>query len=102
MPMERIGIGAIRVGVQNEPERNEDVYRISGEDFGDMAGRNEIWNWIVDKIEDPERFVVNEEEVVYYVYTKQPDAAIELALSLNYFSSWKTNNFTLKLLGGCS
>jgi hypothetical protein len=77
--MEHIVLGEIGITVQNEVKRNEDVYMISGNYFAN----DEIANLITNNIEDPERFVLNQEGSSLNVYTKQPDAAIQLAIFLN-------------------
>jgi hypothetical protein len=77
--MEHIVLGEIGITVQNEVKPNEDVYMISGNNFAN----DEIANLITNNIEDPERFVLNQEGSSLNVYTKQPDAAIQLAIFLN-------------------
>lgn len=81
--MEEITLGEITVTIQNEVERNEDIYAINGFHFKDICDNNEVMKLLTDHLEDPERFFINKEESGFNVYTKQPDAVIELAIFLN-------------------
>jgi hypothetical protein len=84
--MDKIILGQVPIHVQNEETRNEDVYRISGSSFAGMAGKSEIEHTVNTHVEDPERVVVYEEGQEVNVYTKQPDAAVQLAVYLNSHS----------------
>jgi hypothetical protein len=79
--MELISLGEIGITVQNETKANEDIYMISGKDFNDIPGQ--IESLLADHMEDPERYVLNQEGSSLNIYTKQPDAIIQLAHFLN-------------------
>lgn len=81
---ERIRLGDVPIDIQNESGPNEDYYRIGAEAFrGAYTDRGEISRAIARSLEDPERFAFSQEAGSLDVYTRQPDAAVELAVYLN-------------------
>jgi hypothetical protein len=75
--MKHFMLGEVQINVQDERNPNEDVFMISTNSFGGDQGN--IASILANHVEDPERFVLYSEAI----YTKQPDAAIELASYLN-------------------
>jgi hypothetical protein len=73
--MKHFMLGEVQINVQDERNPNEDVFMISTNSFH----QGNIASILANHVEDPERFVLYSEAI----YTKQPDAAIELASYLN-------------------
>jgi hypothetical protein len=82
--MTTITLGDVPIAVQNDKERNEDIYKIASSSLrGIEADKKRIEAIVNEFMEDPERFVINQEEDGPNVYTKQHEAAIELAMYIN-------------------
>lgn len=82
--MEHLELGRAMISIQNEETRNEDVYCVTGPLVSELLDhKKSISRFILDHVEDPERFVVLGEGRNQQVYTKQHDAAIQLVQALN-------------------
>ncbi|MFC0215125.1 hypothetical protein ACFFK0_22265 [Paenibacillus chartarius] len=76
--MEHLVLGRVGIAIRNEDARGEDIYRISG-GWQDAEATRQL----LGSLEEPERYAVDQEESGVHVYTKQPDAAVDLAMLLN-------------------
>lgn len=82
--MEHMSLGQVRIGVQNEWVRNEDVYTIDREQLL-AAGlqQPDVARKLVEQLDEPERYVVYQDGQDWGISTKQPDAVLQLAVELN-------------------
>ncbi|MCI3918766.1 hypothetical protein MO973_00765 [Paenibacillus sp. TRM 82003] len=84
MEFKKLMLGSVEIAIQNDNTRNEDVYILSGDAFrGLQLDKPKVERIIFDHLEEPERFIVSQEQDGPTVYTKQHEAAIELAMYVN-------------------
>jgi hypothetical protein len=76
-------LGKIDIEVQDEPTWNADYYSISSDNLKDISNPNEFLKSLLNQLEDPERFVINEDSSIPIVYSRQHEAILSLAKALN-------------------
>jgi hypothetical protein len=81
--MNSISLGSIEITVQNESAPNEDVYTIPVVSNEEIIDVDILKGVRLNEIGHPERFIIDPNSFGWNVYTKQPDAAVQLALYLN-------------------
>jgi hypothetical protein len=83
MIFQNIRLGDVGIGIQNVETFNQDVYKIGAEEFQKDGARMDVEAIINKHMEEPERFVVYPEADGVSVYTKQPEAVVQMAMYLN-------------------
>ncbi|PZE19338.1 hypothetical protein [Paenibacillus xerothermodurans] len=87
--MNSIMLGMVTIGIQNDSTPNEDVYTIQVDSRMGMDDLPTLKTKLADDIGNAERFIIQSgtqrqpQGSGWNVYTKQPDAAVELARYLN-------------------
>jgi hypothetical protein len=80
--MNSVKLGAIGI-IQNVTTPNEDVYTIQVGTIKGIVDKQALYDLLTNEVGNPERFVIQQVGSDWNVYTKQPDAAVELALFMN-------------------
>jgi hypothetical protein len=78
--MSKITLGSITIEVQDEQLYNADYYTI----HCDQARQSDQWLLsIQERLEDPERLVIDGKGADTRVYSRQPDAILQMAQAMN-------------------
>jgi hypothetical protein len=78
--MSSITLGSITIDVQDERLYNADYYTIHCE----QARQSDHWlQSIQERLEDPERIIIEGKGADTKVYSRQPDAILEMAKAMN-------------------
>ncbi len=81
--MEEYQLGRMTIQVQDEVQPNADYYHLQIPIAEPVRSLSELEDWIDLHVEDPERFELEQEGDLIHIYSRQPDAIVELASFLN-------------------
>ncbi|WP_166244873.1 hypothetical protein [Paenibacillus turpanensis] len=83
MEMTSAKLGRVPVSIQNDGKFQGSVYCIQASEFKGDPDQEDIANFLAAAVEEPERFMIYQENGASNVYTKEPEAAVQLAVQLN-------------------